>query len=611
MQKRRIRRQVDFDEVISDSNPSVEKFSAIESPLNQSVFHMVFAVAVIMTLIFLGKTVFLAGVQGSHYANRSENNINQDVPLIAPRGIITDRNNIPLVENEAIFSVFLRINEMVRSNEQEEVLSVSETILGLNRDEVLENINSTNFEGAVDVILARDITRDQVIAIRGLGLTSLVVENDYRRRYNSKAFSHVIGYVGLANSKDLNSNEDLVINDLVGRAGLEAYYDSRLRGKNGAVTIYRNALGDVEAIERTREPIAGDKLETTIDAKFQEYFYNRMLKGLTSLNRTSGVGMAINPQNGEVLALISFPSFDANNISPSLSNPHQPLFNRAISGLYSPGSTIKPIHATAALAEGNVTPTDQVFSPRYIEIPNPYNPDHPSRFVDWKPQGWVDVKSALARSSNVYFYAIGGGFEDTKGLGIAKLREYWDIFGINKLTGIDLPGESKGILPDPDEKKERTGSIWRIGDTYNVSIGQGDLRITPIELLISIAAIANHGKAFIPHIAKIDNPQPLLDLGWLESSLSIVREGMIDAVDKPYGTANMLKDLPMSTAAKTGSSQVANNTKTNALFVGYGPTENPEIAIIILVEDAKEGSLNAVPIANDVLRWYYKNRLIN
>ncbi len=373
--------------------------------------------------------------------------------------------------------------------------------------------------------------------------------------------------------------------------------------------MYRNALGEIKSTERTSEPIAGEKLKTTIDAEFQEYFHNRMTQGLLSLGRTSGVGIAINPKNGEVLALTSYPSFDANDISPYLSNPNQPLFNRAVSGLYSPGSTIKPVHAAAALSEGTVSPDDQVYSAGYIEIPNPYNPDQPSRFVDWRAHGWVNVRSAIARSSNVYFYAIGGGFENTRGLGIAKLRQYWEKFGLNKLTGIDLPGEAKGILPDPEEKEERTGSIWRIGDTYNVSIGQGDLRITPMELITSMSAIANHGKAFVPHIAKTDEPELFLDLEALEPALSIVRDGMNDAVSKSYGTAYLLADLPRSTAAKTGSAQTANNAKTNALFVGYGPSEDPEIAILILVEDAKEGSLNAVPIAKDVLGWYYENRL--
>jgi len=421
----------------------------------------------------------------------------------------------------------------------------------------------------------------------------------------------------LVNSQDLRENEELVLNDLIGRAGLEAFYDDRLRGKNGAIALYRNAKGEVEATTRVKEPIAGNRLETTLDADFQRYFYQRMIQALVSLGRTSGAGIAINPKNGEVLALVSLPSFDANNIAPSLNNPNRPLFNRAVSGLYSPGSTIKPIHAVAALNEKIIAPDRQIFSAGYIEVPNPYRPDQPSRFLDWKAHGWVNLYQAIARSSNIYFYAVGGGLEPNvspnhdflKGLGIERLIAYWKRFGLDQKTGIDLPGEASGFLPNPTEKEKRTGARWLIGDTYNVSIGQGDLTITPIRLLSAIAAIANNGRAFAPHLAKERKGPILIDVSDLGDALTEVRKGMEETVNQPYGTAHLLNDLPLKVAGKTGSAQIAGNTKVNALFVGYAPASNPEIAVLILIEDAKEGSLNTVPIARDVFRWYYENRL--
>ena len=607
MRKRRRNKKVYFEEVVSDSISDSE-FNVKEKPINTSVFHMVFAVCVIAALVFLSRTAVFAGMEGDKYVKRSLDNTNQSIPLIAPRGIILDRDGTPLVKNKEIFTVFLQLDEMVRSNEKDLVLNAAENILGMDRGEVSKLIEDTNLDSISDIILKQDLTLDEVVKIKTLGSKSLIVESDFAREYIDPAFSHVIGYASLVNQKDLAENPDLALNDLIGRAGLEAYYDKKLRGQNGAISIYRNAKGDLEDIQRTKEPIAGDALETTIDSEFQKYFYQRMLSGLKSLGRTSGVGIAINPQNGEVLSLLSFPSFDANNISEYLSNSNEPLFNRAVSGLYSPGSTIKPVDATGALSEGVVTPEKQFLSIGYIEIPNPYNPDKPSRFVDWKPQGWVDVHSALARSSNVYFYIVGGGFEDTKGLGIKRLKKYWQIFGLDKLTGIDLPGEAIGFLPDPEEKEERTGTPWLVGDTYNVSIGQGDLQVTPIELLDTIAAVAK-GVAYTPHLDKSAPKDVVIDLSQYSDALKEVRKGMEDAVDKDYGTAHLLADLPISTAAKTGSAQIAGNTKTNALFVGYAPADNPQIAILILVEDAKEGSLNAVPIAHDVMEWYYENRL--
>ena len=341
------------------------------------------------------------------------------------------------------------------------------------------------------------------------------------------------------------------------------------------------------------------------------------------------MGIALNPKTGEVLSLISLPSFDNNIFGEAGKNQERiklinsglkPMFNRAVSGVYTPGSVIKPVVAVAGLKEGVIDTGTKVFSAGFIEIPNPYNPDQPSRFLDWKAHGWVDVYSALARSSNIFFYAVGGGFGDIKGLGIDRLNQYWREFGLGKKTGIDLGAESAGFLPNPDLKEKKSGDIWRIGDTYNVTIGQGDLMVTPLQILSQIASMANGGKFFKPYLLeKIEDtygktlmetrPSVLLDNSSLEDYFKEVRKGMEDAVSKPYGTANMLSVLPIKAAGKTGSSQVSNNTKTNAFFIGYMPADDPQIAVLVLIEDAKEGSLNAVPVGKDALEWYYYNRL--
>ena len=607
MTRKKYQRRIDFDQVISDSI-SDRELNIRETPLASNVPQIILISFTLIALVFLGTTGYLSVVKGSSFKARSESNINQDIPLIAPRGIILDRNGIPLVENAAIFTVFLQLDEMIRNGEKDIVLNAAEGILELNREEVGKQLEDTNLTSVTDIILKRDITRDQVIAIETLKTKSLIVENDFKRNYSNPAFSHAVGYVNSVTSEDLRTNEELALNDFIGRAGLEAYYDNSLRGENGRITIYRNAFGDLEDIKRTREPVAGSSLKTTIDAEFQEYFYDRMSLELRSLGRFSGVGLAINPENGEVLTLMSFPSFDANNISDYLSDPNQPLFNRAVSGAYSPGSAIKPVHAVAALKEGVVNPDTQIYSAGYIEIPNPYNPDNPSRFVDWKAHGWVNLRKALAVSSNVYFYEVGGGFENITGVGIEKLQRYWEKFGFGRQTGIDLPGEVAGFLPSPEEKEERTGSIWRVGDTYNVSIGQGDLRFSPVELLNGISAIAE-GRAFKLHIAEQDDSEEIINLDDFSESLIEVREGMKDVVRSEYGSAKLLGDLPVKVAGKTGTPQTTGNTKINAIFVAYAPADDPKIAVLVLIEDAREGSLNAVPIARDVLGWYYENRL--
>ena len=274
-------------------------------------------------------------------------------------------------------------------------------------------------------------------------------------------------------------------------------------------------------------------------------------------------------------------------------------------------------------------PKKQIYSAGYIEMPNPYFPDQPSRFLDWRAHGWVDLYSALARSSNVYFYSVGGGYGDIKGLGIEKLREYWKEFGLGSKTGIDIDAESDGFLPSSEEKEKRTGDIWRIGDTYNVSIGQGDLLLTPIQLINHIASLANGGKFYKPYLVqtiknkngeavKENQPEIFKNFSYFDEYIKEVQKGMEDAVSKSYGTAHLVAELPVKVAAKTGSAQVANNTKTNAFFVGYLPAEalakvgaplDKQIAILVLIENAREGSLNAVPVGKDVLEWYFYNRL--
>src|SRR6185369_6794081 len=274
------------------------------------------------------------------------------------------------------------------------------------------------------------------------------------------------------------------------------------------------------------------------------------------------------------------------------------------------GSTIKPLVGIAALKEGVIDPARTIFSPGYLDIPNPYNPSKPTRYLDWRPQGDVNMAAAIAQSSDVYFYEVAGGFGSQKGIGISRLREWWQKFRLDQKTGIDLPGEASGFLPSPEWKEKRDGRPWLLGDTYNVSIGQGDMDITSIQLLSYIAALANGGTIYQPVLNKeAPHPKALADLTYLGPQIAEIQKGMRRTVTSPLGTAHALNDLPFAVDAKTGSAQVLNNTQENAFFVGYIPgtesgvdTGSP-IAILVLVEHSKEGSPNTLPIAKDVLRW--------
>jgi len=611
-------KEIYLEEAVLDD--FAKDFDLIELPLSEKAFQLVKTVIFCAVLLIAGRIFLLGIVKSTFYKNQAILNSSEQTTLAAERGIIFDKFNKPLVSNSSTLQLILKIVNFIKNpDEQEKTINAFKEILQFTPDNVTElfnKIKGIDLEKQNSVIVA-EITSDQAKKIKNLNLNSLEIKEIFKRNYilgyiKPEIFSHLIGYTAFVDKTDLKKNSSLSFDELIGKSGIEAYYNEALKGENGVNIGYRNSSGEIFEKKHLSDPKPGENLYLTVDSEFQSYFYNCFKERLNILGRNVGVAIALNPQNGEILSLISIPSFNNNKISSeSLINPLKPFFNRAISGEYSPGSTIKPLVAVAALKEKVIDPLKEILSIGFIEIPNPYNPSQPSRFLDWKPNGWVNIYSALARSSNVYFYEVGGGFENQKGLGINKLNEYWRKFGLGEKTGIDLPGENDGFLPYPTEKEKRTKTPWRIGDTYNVSIGQGDLLVTPIQLINYIALIANNGKNYEPHLNKEREVKELIDLSGLLPEIKEVQKGITDAVKQSYGTANTLNNLPFSVAAKTGTAQIESNAAINAIFVGYAPVENPQIALLILIENAKEGSINTLPIAKDVLMWYYQNRIKN
>src|SRR3989344_3094184 len=537
-----------------------EELDYMESPLEERAFKLVGGLALLAALIVLGKVVSLNMVQGAFYSNRSLMNASAIITSRAPRGIIFDRNGTPLLSNTPAFRVTVNLAELLKNEKNREAaISALESLLALEPGYITALLSSVNLEKQNSLTISREVNLDQVLKIKNLHLGSVEVQNDFKRQYvDGRIFAHIIGYTGFVDKSDLKKNSSLSLND---------------------------ASGNVIGNKTLKNGTPGNELYLTIDADFQKYFYDRLKQGLDTVGSKSGVGIALDPQTGALLALVTIPSFDNNQIQPEdLVDPMKPLFSRAVGGMYAPGSTIKPLVAYAALKENVIVPEKQIYSPGYLDVPNPYNPDEPTRFLDWRPQGWVDIYSALARSSNVYFYEVGGGFGDQKGLGINRLKDYWAKFGLGKETGVDIPGENSGFLPDPEAKEKAGRGIWRIGDTYNVTIGQGDLLVTPLQLVNYIATIANGGKVYTPFfLDKIVNasgetirqtaPRVQSDYSSDVDIFHMIQQGMIDGVVKDYGTSHTLADLPIDVAAKTGTAQINLNTKQNAFFVGYLPAE--------------------------------------
>jgi penicillin-binding protein 2 len=335
-------------------------------------------------------------------------------------------------------------------------------------------------------------------------------------------------------------------------------------------------------------------------------------------------GLAIDPQNGGVLALVSLPSFDNNLFVQGIStqdlaaldaDPNQPFLNRAVSGQYPSGSLIKPLIGAAALEEKIVSPEQTVSCQGGIRVAHQYQPEIIYHFRDWKTHGITDIIKAIAQSCNVYFYTIGGGYGQREGLGIERIKKYLEYFGLGQATGIDLPHEENGLIPDPEWKAQaKPDEEWYLGDTYHVAIGQGDIMVTPLQITRAIGVIANEGVLYQPQIVdKVvdlnkdlikDIPKQIIRENFIETEyLKIVQKGMRQAVVS--GSAGALASLPVKAAGKTGTAQFGKQGQTHAWFVGYAPYPEPEIVLTILIEGGGEGSQVALPVAKQVLEWYF------
>lgn len=446
------------------------------------------------------------------------------------------------------------------------------------------------------------------------GIKLAWTENDSRNYINLPGFSHILGYLGLPSETDLKKEEKILMNVMIGKDGLEKKYETVLRGTRGVKLVEVDSQNNIIS-ESVRDPaISADDLIFAIDSRIQAQFFKIMDSTAKERSFQGGAGIILDVNNGEILSLVSWPEYDQKNLQNFIDDKSKPFLNRAIAGLYAPGSIIKPLIALASLNEGVISPEKQIFSAGYISIPNPFFPDKKSVFYDWKAHGWVDMRRALAVSSDVYFYEIGGGFESQKGLGIKKIEDYAKIFGFDSKTGVDLEGEQDGVVPNPElkEKSNPEDSIWRIGDTYNASIGQGYFHVTPTEMAVYAAAIANNGKIIQPHLVKnqglpLENskgsPWLVREIDIPQNYFQVIHEGMRMAVTE--GTASSLNVWGVDIAAKTGTAEVGAAKKyVNSWVIGFWPYDNPKYAFAVVMEKGPYHNLVGAPyVMRQLFDW--------
>lgn len=394
-------------------------------------------------------------------------------------------------------------------------------------------------------------------------------------------------------------------------------YDDVLRGAQGRMIVERDALGNIVSQSSVAFPVDGQTISLTIDARLQKALYDFAGSLMKDVGFAGGAGVVLDVRTGEVLVSVSVPGYDPNvmtgggnvgRIRAYMDDSDLPFLNRVVGGLYTPGSIIKPFLAVGALAEGIVTPEKEFYSDGALRVPNPYNPDKPTVFRDWKAHGWVDMRQAIAVSSNVYFMTIGGGFGNQKGLSIQNIEKYVRLFGIGQATGIDIPGEVDGVIPSIAWKQKLfPDDPWRIGDTYNSSIGQYGFQATPLQMARAVSLIANGGLAVVPHLYADETRVPVGTIDISEGDFKVVREGMRRSVEE--GTARALNVEYVAIAGKTGTAELGvSKEKVNSWIMGFWPYENPHYAFAMVMEKGPVTNLiGSASVMRKFFDWMHQN----
>jgi penicillin-binding protein 2 len=436
-----------------------------------------------------------------------------------------------------------------------------------------------------------------------------------RRYINLVGLSHLLGFVRYPKT---DKSGEWWRTEVVGAAGVEQAFNDTLASQNGQQIVEINALGEITRGQLIYPSKDGRNIILSIDSEVQSELYSLLSNHANIYGFKGGASVIMDVETGEIIAMVSFPEYDSqiltngtySVISNYTSDTRNPFLNRVVQGAYTPGSIVKPLFAAAALAENIIKPDDQILSTGSISLPNPFVPGSYSVFPDWKAHGLVNMKRAIAVSSNVYFFIIGGGFEGRIGLGIERIEKWARAFGLGKKTGIPLFGEVTGTIPSPKWKAENfEGDEWRIGDTYNTSIGQYGFQITPIQAVRATAAIANGGTLLLPRLVKGANPDPTL-IGVSPDDIKVVRDGMRMAVKSPDGTARALNILGISIAGKTGTAQIGiDNQWMHSWAIGFWPTSNPKYAFATVLEQAPDGTLaGSAPAMRPFFEWLVWNK---
>jgi penicillin-binding protein 2 len=499
----------------------------MEQALSKQSFAVLFGVMVLIALFFVGRLGFLQIAKSSYYERKSENNSLNHIAVFAPRGVIYDRNGVELAWNTPG-------NDIVPT---------------------------------------------------------------FREYMSQGGFASLLGYVSYP-AKDTQGK--FWQTSTIGKDGVEKQFNTDLSGKNGTQLVETSVNGTMISQGIVEDPVQGKNISLAIDSRVQEALYTGIQDLAQQSGYIGGAGAVMDIKTGELIAMTSYPEYnetilstgkDTAAINGYLKDPGRPFLNRMIDGLYTPGSIVKPFLAIGALQEGIIDPATVIHTTGSLKVPNPYVPKQFTTFIDNANHGDVNMYKAIAVSSDVYFYEIGGGFGSQPGLGITNIDKYISMFGIGQKTGINVAGELSGVIPGVDWKAKNfpTDPIWHLGDTYHTSIGQYGFQVTPIQMLRAVAGLASHGTLVTPSILKSIDGKPIgvstTVLPFSNAEYAVIADAMRQDVTDPLGTATILQDPTLAVAAKTGTAQIKGNTRVNSWIEGFFPADNPRYAFVVLMEN--------------------------
>lgn len=576
----------------------------------------ILSIGVLLVFVALiSRLVYLQVVQGKYYSGLADGNRIRLIPIMAPRGIFYDRNGTTLVSNRPGFTVSLL---PLTGPVPDAVIAKLSEILAISPTEIQTKLTQHN--GAFEPIrIKNDIGQDVVTKIeeRRSELPGVVIEIQPIRNYvNNELGAHVFGYVSEINDVELEKKkaDGYKTGDIIGKFGLEKVYDRELRGVDGGDQVEVDVAGRPVQVLGKKETVPGSNMVLTIDYRIQKAAEAaideqlRYMQTKTEFSRArAAAAVVMNPNTGEILAMVSRPTFNPNLFAGGISakewkllndNPNNPMDNKAISGEYPPGSTFKIITGAAALELGKVTPEEKILDTGKHWI-------IPKGNAMGEALGLINFKEALSKSDNVYFYEMGNR------LGIDNLEKYARSFGMGALTGINLPGESEGLVANRRYKEKVYEEEWYLSETFDAAIGQGFQLGTPLQMAQLISQIANGGHRYKPYlVSKLVNgsgealqtfqPEETGQVKLSNSTLMLIREALRDVALEGGTAANDFKDFPIQIAGKTGTAENSHGDD-HGWFVAYAPYDRPRVAVVVIVEQGGFGAGSAVPIAKKIM----------